>query len=89
MDDKLMMLRAEVRRLRPLRLEWIPRRDGEYRRCGAANAFCGVELNAERHVIKGQASPIELQMNMNFSLLCTVAKASVLSDRPLQTSNKQ
>jgi len=51
-DEKPVVLHADVRaalRLRPGRLL---RRDSEYKRCGTANTFCGVEPKAGRHFTK-------------------------------------
>jgi hypothetical protein len=46
MDEKPVVLRAEVRQPRPMRPGRILRHDCEYVRRGMANAFCGVEPKA-------------------------------------------
>ena len=43
MDEKPVVLHADVRPPRPMRPGRIVRRDCEYQRCGLVNAFCGVE----------------------------------------------
>jgi transposase len=48
-DEKPVMLHADVRPQRPMRPGQILRRDCEYERRGTANAFCGVEPKAGRH----------------------------------------
>ena len=48
-DEKPVVLHADLRPPRPLRPGRIARRDSEYRRCGTANTFCGVEPKAGRH----------------------------------------
>lgn len=52
MDEKPVVLHAEVRAPRPMQPRRIARRDCEYRRRGTANAFCGVEPKAGRHFTK-------------------------------------
>jgi transposase len=52
MDEKPVVLHAEVRALHPMRPGRIARRDCEYQRRGTANAFCGVEPKAGRHFTK-------------------------------------
>ena len=52
MDEKPVVLHGEVRPPRPMRPGRVTRRDCEYRRCGTANAFCGVEPKAGRHFTK-------------------------------------
>jgi DDE superfamily endonuclease len=49
MDEKPVVLHADVRPPRPLQPGPIARRDCQYQRCGTANAFCGVEPKAGRH----------------------------------------
>jgi transposase len=51
-DEKPVVLHADVRPLRPMRPGRITRRDCEYERCGTANVFCGVEPKAGRHFTK-------------------------------------
>jgi transposase len=49
MDEKPIVLHADLRPARPMRPGYIARRDSEYKRCGTANTFCGVEPKAGRH----------------------------------------
>jgi transposase len=49
MDEKPIVLHADLRPPRPMRPGRIARRDCEYQRCGTANMFCGVEPKAGRH----------------------------------------
>lgn len=49
MDEKPVVLHQEVRPPVPLKPGRVARRDGEYKRCGTANVFCGVEPKAGRH----------------------------------------
>ena len=49
LDEKSVLLHAEVRPMQPVAPGREGRRDGEYRRCGTANVFCGVEPKAGRH----------------------------------------
>ena len=51
-DEKPVVLHAEVRPPRPMRPGQILRRDCEYERRGTANVFCGVEPKAGRHFTK-------------------------------------
>jgi hypothetical protein len=48
-DEKPVVLHADVRPPRPLRPGRVARRDSEYKREGTANVFCGVEPKAGRH----------------------------------------
>jgi transposase len=48
-DEKPVVLRADVRPPHPMRPGRILRRDSEYQRRGTANVFCGVEPKAGRH----------------------------------------
>jgi transposase len=52
MDEKPVVLHADVRPPRPMRPGKVARRDCEYRRRGTVNAFCGVEPKAGRHFTK-------------------------------------
>jgi hypothetical protein len=52
MDEKPVVMHADVRPLRPIRPGRIARRDCEYQRLGTANTFCGVEPKAGRHFTK-------------------------------------
>ena len=49
LDEKPIVLHADVRPSRPLRPGRAVRRDNEYKRCGTANVFCAVEPKAGRH----------------------------------------
>ena len=48
-DEKPVVLHADLRPSRPMHPGQILRRDCEYERRGTANAFCGVEPKAGRH----------------------------------------
>ncbi len=52
MDEKPVVLHADVRPPCPMRPSREFRRDCEYRRGGTADAFCGVEPKAGRHFTK-------------------------------------
>jgi transposase len=52
MDEKPVVLHQEVRPPRAMRPGQVARRDGEYRRCGTANVFCGVQPKAGRYFPK-------------------------------------
>jgi hypothetical protein len=52
MDEKPIVLHADVRPPRPMRPGKVARRDCAYQRRGTANAFCGVEPKAGRHFTK-------------------------------------
>lgn len=49
LDEKPVSLHAEVRQPLPASPGEIAKRDSEYKRCGTANVFCGVEPKAGRH----------------------------------------
>lgn len=51
-DEKPVVLHADVRPPRAMRPGRVARRDCEYQRRGAANAFCGVDPKAGRHFTK-------------------------------------
>ena len=51
-DEKPAVLHADVRPARPIRPGQVLRRDCEYKRCGTANVFCGVQPKARRHFSK-------------------------------------
>ena len=46
-DEKPVVLHPEVRPPLAMRPGCVARRDGEYKRCGTANVFCGVEPKQE------------------------------------------
>lgn len=48
-DEKSVSLHKEVREPIPLQQGRVGRRDSEYKRCGTANVFCGVEPKAGVH----------------------------------------
>jgi hypothetical protein len=51
-DEKPVALHQEVRPGLAIQPGRVARRDSEYRRCGTANVFCGVEPKAGRHFTK-------------------------------------
>jgi transposase len=51
-DEKPVVLHEDVRPPVPLQSGRVARRDYEYRRCGTANVFCGIEPRAGRHFTK-------------------------------------
>jgi hypothetical protein len=51
-DEKPVVLHSDVRPGRPMRPGRIARHDCEYKRCGTANVFCGVQPKAGRHFTK-------------------------------------
>jgi transposase len=55
-DEKPVVLHADVRPPRRMRPGRIARRDSEYERCGTANVFCGVQPKAGRHFTKVTAN---------------------------------
>ena len=61
MDEKSVSLHQEIREPRALRPGQVARRDSEYKRCGTANIFCGVEGKAGVHFtqVTGQRSARE------------------------------
>lgn len=52
LDERPLVLHADVREPEASRPGKIARRDGEYKRNGTANAFCAVEPKAGRHFTK-------------------------------------
>jgi len=48
-DEKPVVLHADLRPAIPLQPGRMLRRDCEYKRCGTANTFCGVEAKAGQH----------------------------------------
>jgi transposase len=55
-DEKPVVLHADVRPLRPMRPGRIARRDSEYKRQGTANVFCGVQPKAGKHFTKATSN---------------------------------
>jgi len=51
-DEKPVVLHRDIRAPKPARPGHVARRDYEYKRCGTANVFCGVEPKAGRHFPK-------------------------------------
>src|SRR5262252_3861494 len=49
LDEKPVVLHADVRPSLAMRPGQVARRDNEYKRCGTANVFCAVEPKAGRH----------------------------------------
>ncbi len=49
LDEKPVVLHADVRPATPAHPGRVARRDNEYKRCGTANVFCAVEPKAGRH----------------------------------------
>ena len=60
-DEKPVVLHADVRPPRPMRPGRITRRDSEYERRGTANVFCGVQPKAGRHFTKPTLNRSSLQ----------------------------
>src|SRR5260370_36565635 len=59
-DEKPVVLHQEIRPPVAMQPGRVARRDCEYRRCGTANVFCGVQPKAGRHftkVTKDRSSP--------------------------------
>ena len=52
MDEKPVVLHADIRPSIPMRPGRMARHDSEYKRCGTANVFCGVQPKAGRHFTK-------------------------------------
>jgi DDE superfamily endonuclease len=57
-DEKPVVLHQEVRPALAMQPGRVARRDSEYRRCGTANVFCGVEPKAGRHFTQGDRRPL-------------------------------
>lgn len=55
-DEKPVALHRDTCAPRPARPGYAARRDYEYKRCGTANVFCGVEPKAGRHFPKPTAT---------------------------------
>ena len=51
-DEKPVVLHEDTRPMIPMQPGQVARRDDEYKRCGTANVFCGVEPKAGRHFTK-------------------------------------
>jgi hypothetical protein len=51
-DEKPVVLHEDTRTPIPMLPGRVARRDYEYKRCGTANVFCGVEPKAGRHFTK-------------------------------------
>ena len=51
-DEKPVVLHADTRSPAPMQPGQIGRRDYEYKRCGTANVFCGIEPKAGMHFTK-------------------------------------
>jgi transposase len=55
-DEKPVVLHQEVRSPVAMKPGRVARRDSEYKRCGTANVFCGVEPKAGQHFTKVTAN---------------------------------
>ena len=55
-DEKPVTLHQDVRPALPMKPGCVARRDYEYKRCGGANVFCGVEPKAGVHFTKATAN---------------------------------
>ncbi len=55
-DEKPVTLHQGVRQALPMKPGCAARRDYEYKRCGGANVFCGVETKAGVHFTKAMAN---------------------------------
>ena len=55
-DEKPVLLHRDIRAPKAARPGHVARRDYEYKRCGTANVFCGVEPKAGRHFPKPAAT---------------------------------
>jgi transposase len=55
-DEKPVVLHQDLRPPRAMRPERVARRDSEYRRCGTANVFCGVQPKVGRYFPKVTAN---------------------------------
>ena len=51
-DEKPTVLNEDTLPLIPMQRGQVARRDYEYKRCGTANVFCGIEPNAGVHFTK-------------------------------------
>src|SRR6266700_5914077 len=51
-DEKPVVLHADLRPPRPMRPGRVARRDSEHKRQGTANVFCGVQPKAGQHFTK-------------------------------------
>ena len=51
-DEKPVVLHEDIRPPIPMQLGQVARRDYEYKRCGTANVFCGIEPKAGVHFTK-------------------------------------
>ena len=51
-DEKPVVLHADIRSPIAMKPGRVARRDYEYQRCGTANVFCGIEPKAGRHFTK-------------------------------------
>ena len=60
-DEKPVVLHADVRPPRPMRPGRIARRDSEYKRQGTANVFCGVQPKAGKHFTKATPNRSSLE----------------------------
>ena len=61
-DEKPVVLHADIRPGRPMRPGQIARHDCEYQRRGTANVFCGVQPKAGRHFTKQRRRALHLNL---------------------------
>jgi DDE superfamily endonuclease len=77
-DEKPVVLHADLRPPRPMHPGRIIRRDCEYKRCGTANAFCGVEPKVGQHftrVTPDRSSPEFADYLLEIAEHCCPAKS--------------
>lgn len=82
-DKKPLVLHQEVRPAVAMQPGRMARRDSEYRRCGTANVFCGVEPKAGRHFTKltaNRSSPEFADYLLDIAEHCPAAAHSPPSD---------
>src|ERR1035438_3953303 len=64
-DEKPVVLRADTRSPIAMKPGRVARRDYEYKRCGTANVFCGIEPKAGRHFTK--VTPTQCSAEFGFT----------------------
>ena len=57
-DEKPVVLHADTRSPMAMKPGRAARRDYEYKRCGTANVFCGIEPKAGRHFNQGDSDSL-------------------------------
>jgi hypothetical protein len=58
LDENPVVLHADIRSPQAMQPGRAARRDYEYRRCGTANVFCGIEPKAGGHLTKGDSDSL-------------------------------